>query len=112
MFVNASWKRLTVVKAAAGIIPYASHTTTSQIQLLHGVFHHEKEIRMHPAFIALFLYLPAVNHLLLGFLKACFGFKISYKSYLKLNPMNILKLFSPSSTWTSLVTSTSGFVVQ
>jgi hypothetical protein len=43
-----------------------------------------------------------------GFSKACFGFKISYKSCLKLNPMNILKLFSPSSTWTSLVSSTSG----
>jgi hypothetical protein len=48
----------------------------------------------------------------LGFLKACSGFKITYKSFLKLKPMNILKLFSPSSTWTSLVSSASGFVVQ
>jgi hypothetical protein len=48
----------------------------------------------------------------LGFLKACSGFKISYKNCLKLNPMNILKLFSPSSTWTSLVSSASGFVVK
>jgi hypothetical protein len=42
----------------------------------------------------------------LGFLKACSGFKISYKRCLKLNPINILKLFFPSSTWTSLVSST------
>jgi hypothetical protein len=34
----------------------------------------------------------------LGFLKACSGFKVSYKSFLKLNPMSILKLLSPSST--------------
>jgi hypothetical protein len=47
-----------------------------------------------------------------GFLKACSGFKTSYKSYLNLNPLNILELFSPSSTWTSLVSSTYGFVVQ
>jgi hypothetical protein len=48
----------------------------------------------------------------LGFLKVCSAFKITYKSCLKLNPMKILKLFSPSSTWTSLVSSASGFVVQ
>jgi hypothetical protein len=36
-------------------------------------------------------------------LEACSGFKISHKSCFKLNPMNILKLFSPSSTWTFLV---------
>jgi hypothetical protein len=54
------------------------------------------------------------NHHLhgLGFLKACSGFTIFYKSCLKFVPMNILKLFSPSSAWTPLVSSASGFVVQ